>query len=148
MDEIFKLLNVLYSDNKLYWVVPSADGSRKIEVIWIKGDELPWRVRDTSKSYKYIMVNNASLEEALTIIEIDKECLIFAIKSSLLQEAVYIRSLLKQYTAFLGQEKLDIATKENEKFLNDITGMISNLLFSDKKEPSKKRNLTIVKDEN
>ena len=150
MDELIKLLKRFYSDTKLYWVVPVNDGSN-MEILWIKDDNMPWRFRNISKTYKYTMVDDSSVESVLKDNGVCIATFISAVRETLLQEAVYVENLFKMYTRVFGLDTIRRASDRNEEFLSSLTSVISEIFSLSAERTTndkvKKPKLSVVKNE-
>src|SRR5690606_30152785 len=110
-------------DETLYWVLPLRASSEKLELMWTRYGERPWRLRRSGQTF-WRETTCDNLVGALDQENVDSDACQEAMRQSVLQQAIFAHRIYQEAVNLMGDETVSQAIAHNEAFLIELTSTI------------------------
>ncbi len=126
MDKLLNFMDFACIDPKMYWRIPTLDGSHIFEIQWRRDDKLRWRLRKVGELL-WELSSEKSLIPQMARLGIDTELFEMKLKSSLLQQVAYADRVVRDARTIMGVEAVEQAIADQRSFMVQLEEAISQL---------------------
>lgn len=142
LDKLLNFMDFACIDPRMYWKVPTLDGTQLFEIQWRRDDKLRWRFRKVGELLWDISSEETLLAQ-LNQRGIDINLFENKLKSGLLQQVAYADRVVRDARKIIGPEEVEQAIADQRGFLSQLEDAIAMLT---KLPQAGKPKLRVIKD--
>jgi hypothetical protein len=142
LDKLLNFMELACIDPRMYWKLPTLDGTQFYEIQWRRDDKLRWRFRKVG-ALLWELSSEQTLVHQLTQHGLDIELFESKLKTGLLQQVAYADRVVRDACKIMGADAVEQAIADQRSFLSQLEDAIATLT---KLPSTSKPKLRVIRD--